>query len=634
MKYLELVPLKQSKQLSKQNLWTFDCETKDGLKGAQLYCWSLATNSGGNNREVKVYSGKTIDSFFKTLIELNNPNKKQIIYVHNLSFDCRFLIDYCIRKKLSFKPIYANSNVILFYISDLNFKFIDSFQFLLSTQEKAEITYNVPKELTKIDCSDLFKSDFKKWTDSDKKRVLEHNKNDVLALQFILKRFREQMYENANVDLLQCNTLAGLSLKAFRKCMQSAIVNPYINVNFDLQTKKYNYILQDEKYHFAKSAYFGGRTECFNHALVKNVKYFDKVSMFPAQMKFQLFPKGIPYWEKDSNKIAGSLTDKLSIIEARMIPNYKEKYPVLPFRKENKTIFGNFNEVGIWTSIEIKYAISRGYQFKFLRALIFPESFNPFSDFIDKFFTIKQKSVGSVRQIAKIILNSCYGKFGQRVEQIGSDTKFFDCESEAIEFYENKIDNDEKAFMEYNECYKRWSVRFSESRTQLQSFQIVHLSAFITAYARIELLKGIHELTDNSIPVYYCDTDSIVTIDNSILNLGKELGCWDIECTFDEFKCIAPKCYLAKFENSLIIKVKGIRKDKIKSWVKEYSTIESVLPQLEQTIELEAQYLPVKSALLREKSALAFLPSSKKLSLIDSKRKVLENADTLPLSDT
>lgn len=294
---------------------------------------------------------------------------------------------------------------------------------------------------------------------------------------------------------------------------------------------------------------------------------------------------------------------------------------------------GNYKEIGIWTSVEINYALQRGYSFKFYLALIFPEKFNPFEPFIDKFFELKKISKGSIRQIAKIILNSCYGKFGQRVDMESTDIKFFADEESAIQFYEEKIDKNEKALMEFNEVYNQYSVRFTEKRTRLEPFQIVHLSSFITAYARIELIKSIHELTDNEIPIYYCDTDSIVTIENSILQMGKELGTWDCEDSFDEFKCICPKCYLAKNEKGLIIKVKGIRKDKIKNWLGKYDSILDVIEELKKEIEIKEQYLPLKSSFIRNKSALSSAKMIKKLALTDLKRKVLVNEDTIPLRD-
>lgn len=647
MKYIELKRLKESQQMSKKTLWTYDCETKDGLKGKLLYCWSLATNSNGKNNAVKVYSGKSMLSFFNTIEKLKEKTT-QIIYVHNLQFDSRFIIDYCLRNNITYYDIYANSNLIILILPEFKMKFVDSFQFLLESQEKAEITYNVDIELRKIDCKEIFEKDFKKWSNLDKQLVIEHNKNDTLALRQIMLKFRKKIYEISNVDLLQTNTLASLSLKAFRKTLQQNILNCYITNHYDTISKKYFYQLNEEKYLFTKNSYYGGYTECLNHNIVKNVNYYDFVSRFPASMYEFDYPDGIPYWTTDKNEIESKLLTHLSIIEAKMIPNYSEKYPILPFRKNNRTIFGNFTEIGIWTNIEINYAIERNYSFEFIRALIFPSKFNPFKNFITKFFTIKQQNKGAIRQIAKIILNSSYGKFGQRIYQKSSVFKFFLNESEALEFYQDKIDNNINAQLEYNQIYEKYLVKFTEERKIIKPFQIVHLSSFVTAYSRIELLKKIHYLTDNNIIVYYCDTDSIVAEPNNIIKLGKNLGNFDIECSFKAFMGIAPKCYIAENiikvdkikklkskskQHKFLLKVKGIRRNKINEIIATNDSIEKIYQKIKSEIILDEQYLPIKSSLIRFKSTLSSVITTKQMSLTNSKRLVLENKSTLPLSD-
>lgn len=188
--------------------------------------------------------------------------------------------------------------------------------------------------------------------------------------------------------------------------------------------------------------------------------------------------------------------------------------------------------------------------------------------------------------------------------------------------------------MSYNEVYKQYCVRFSEECKILQPFQIVHLSSFITAYSRIELLKGIHNLTDNNYTVYYCDTDSIVTTDNSVLTLGKELGCWDIEKSFIEYKCLVPKCYIAfDSDNKMILKVKGIRRDKLEEISKKCKTINEVELLLKDEIVMNNQYLPLKSSLIRFKTALSSTITVKHLKLINSKRKILSDFSTIPITE-
>ena len=218
------------------------------------------------------------------------------------------------------------------------------------------------------------------------------------------------------------------------------------------------------------------------------------------------------------------------------------------------------------------------------------------------------------------------------MNQKKSDFKFFNTESEAREFYEEKIDSGNEAFLDFNQIYKQYSVRYTEDCKILQPFQIVHLSSFITAYSRIELLKGIHSLTDNNFIVYYCDTDSIVTTKNDVLELGHNLGNWDIEKEFNEFKCLVPKCYIAfDSENKMILKVKGIRRYKLEEISKSCKSIPEVEEILKEEITMSEQYLPLKSSLIRFKSALSSTQTKKHLKLINSKRIINEDFTTKPI---
>ena len=88
VKYAELKPLKQTKRLNTISIFTFDIETKDGLKGKEIYCWSFCKNQQGNN--FKVDSSLNIKDFIDYLRETKTKNQK-IIFSHNLTFDIRFI---------------------------------------------------------------------------------------------------------------------------------------------------------------------------------------------------------------------------------------------------------------------------------------------------------------------------------------------------------------------------------------------------------------------------------------------------------------------------------------------------------------------------------------------------------------
>lgn len=126
-----------------------------------------------------------------------------------------------------------------------------------------------------------------------------------------------------------------------------------------------------------------------------------------------------------------------------------------------------------------------------------------------------------MRYIAKLMLNSLYGKFG---------AKWF---NEMTEFH-----LDEEGVLE-------------TLRTHLGESATVYmpLAAFVTAWGRDKLLKAIYELQqqegDNFL---YCDTDSIhmkgYSIPTSVKVDDTAFGCWKIEFEFKRARYIHSKCYI------------------------------------------------------------------------------------------
>ena len=80
------------------------------------------------------------------------------------------------------------------------------------------------------------------------------------------------------------------------------------------------------------------------------------------------------------------------------------------------------------------------------------------------------------------------------------------------------------------------------------------VAAFVTSWARIELLKRLQESSEDSM---YCDTDSCISLKD--LPIGNCLGDWDREnIVVDKFVCGGPKsyCFLTK-DGKEVCKYKG-----------------------------------------------------------------------------
>lgn len=200
--------------------------------------------------------------------------------------------------------------------------------------------------------------------------------------------------------------------------------------------------------------------------------------------------------------------------------------PFLSIRTRDGSLvspIGTFS--GHFFSEEIKYALTLGYRFYFIRGYEFSSSDSFFTDYVDEFYKIRSTfPKGSPENaIAKLLLNSLYGRFGMGFEnrkhllipttEVNSYFKNFKIyeiaplgkhtliyydptqDSRTVEHFANVGKYSEKD----KNITKGKNLQFLEKNTSF-----VHVASAITAYARIFM----HPYTSDP-NVYYTDTDSL-----------------------------------------------------------------------------------------------------------------------------
>lgn len=180
-----------------------------------------------------------------------------------------------------------------------------------------------------------------------------------------------------------------------------------------------------------------------------------------------------------------------------------------------------------YRSIQNYYDIE---ELEFIEGIIYtPEntSNDIFNEYISKWRRIKEQAAregnAGLKQLAKIMLNSLYGKFAQSIDNIET---FF-------EFGENgSLTVSEGSF---------------DGKTSLKNMGI---AAMITSYAREILLDVANILSPEEF--LYCDTDSIIMTESGWRKIREvkglldkaEFGCWDVEHIVKEVKILHQKCYM------------------------------------------------------------------------------------------
>ena len=667
---LHLTPAKKPKNVSRFfKVWAFDCETKDGLHGTDLFCWSLACGQ-------RVISGN--DNLNGLFEYLSNPNDgahkrgQRIIYVHNLDFDGRFIIDHCIRNDIPWIPIKTNGLLALL-IPIWRVRFVDSVQFLQTSQEEADIEWETPPELCKFKEANLiFEKPFSSWNPDDEAIVRKRCELDVMGLRFIMKKFRRYMFNISGVDSAKALSLASLAMKAFRINMsthpiaqiaQKGLMSPFIRKRIKAVGGRggTTYIIETGYEKFCRRGYYGGITEIYDLNEHGPLFYIDRVSMYSSEMANNRFPMfenmvGIisnPLLIEYYCNAIDSPWEGMVEVEILHIPN-DERYPLLPQRRDNKMLFtietrwkDENDKFPVYTMPEIREALSLGYEFRYISAFLTDKSAMIFEHFIATFFPMKAENDGGIKRAAKIILNSAYGKFGENPIRQTQDWFHFHDEETAMNWLNENETNTLFSVFDGSALYYGAERR---STRHLRPHMNVIIAAYTTAYARIELRRFIRELDAQQINCIYSDTDSVIIPNTDVVkaklenilgySIGSrhELGDWDIELRMDEAKFLAPKAYIVSKadrepdEPKYYAKIKGTPLKTIAGLIKNAISISEVEAILREPIEIAERYATFTQS-LRSGETLRTREITKQYSFIYNKRRILPDLSTVPWSN-
>lgn len=387
------------------------------------------------------------------------------------------------------------------------------------------------------------------------KELSEYLRSDCIGLYQVLKKFSEwPLIKKSGM----ATTIASQALRVFRTYQEKILFMP-------------------SEYHndFSRQSYYGGRVEIFKPLCEKTIYEYDVNSLYPFIMLSHIYPVSCGIISRTYK------SDRLGIYECEVVSPKNLYVPCLGILSKNKYIFplGSFR--GVFTSAEIEYARSLGYKIKVLKGIYFKDSKNIFKEYVTDIYDIRLKSKpGSIDNIiAKLLLNSLYGRFGMNPEK---ENITFDLKKGVTPYIEIKQGNRQQ------EIYKE--------ATMLDSYINVAIASFVTSYARIHMHKLYMKCEKN---LYYTDTDSIFTTQK--METSNELGALKLSGAYDSACFLLPKTYYLKSKSKSKIAMKGFDSKKIKSF-----TIDDFKNMLEghiKTIKIknEPKFATLKQALKKKK---------------------------------
>jgi hypothetical protein len=249
------------------------------------------------------------------------------------------------------------------------------------------------------------------------------------------------------------------------------------------------------------------------------------------------------------------------------------KHPILQRRIKTNQGLRTIAGLGTWTgwifSGEMDNAIKYGYTFDILKGYQFNKGYI-FKEYIDKMYNLRMNYLkgNPMNLIAKLLMNSLYGKFGMKLEttimdifDISSETEkaifkdLLDVYGETIKDYV-EIDNHVLSIRESLINYK-----YNEDEDLFHGFDInIAIASAVTAGARMWM--SVYK-NNPLYTLYYSDTDNLV-VDRPLPSfmVGKELGQFKLEYIIKRAVFLAPKVYsLITTDNEEIIKVKGVKSE-------------------------------------------------------------------------
>ena len=505
-----------------------------------VWAWALCDIEEPKNVDV----GNSIETFFHRIEKENNP----YIYFHNLKFDGEFILYYLMKN--GFEYVESNekrdktfscliSDMGLFYQIEVYFKvgkktkkvtFIDSLKIINQSVEsmprtfkieenKLEIDYNAPREIGHV------------LTEQE----TDYVKNDVVIVAKALKYLFDM-----GLTKMTAGSNALSEYKEITKLNRFRSLYKPLNYEIDKDIRR---------------AYRGGFTYCnpvYKNSSVGEGEVLDVNSLYPSVMYKEMLPFGEPFFyegEYIEDKVYPLYIQRLTCsfkIKEGKIPTIQIKHSRF-VDNEYLTDSGIEPVALTLTSVDLKLFLEQydvwdlhyesGWKFKAMRGL--------FTEYIDKWIKVKNDATISgnkgMRQVAKIMLNSLYGKFATSLDVQGK-----------IPYLENDI------------------VKYKLGEKKEKDGVYLPMGAFITAYARDKTIRTSQAIKDYSIKKYgvdmycYSDTDSIHTIlpIEELVQFCEiddvELGKWKHESHFTRAKFIRQKTYLEEIDGEIQITCAGM----------------------------------------------------------------------------
>lgn len=470
---------------------------------------------------VEIDTGKTvfisnnIDDFFSYL-----ENKNSVVYFHNLKFDGEFILSYLLSHGYKYSDS-RNDKTFNSLISDTGVFYSITVYFKKKNKKYNKVVFYDSLKKLPFKVSVISKA----FELSDSKLEIEYNTYRPVGHQLTEEEIK--YIEN------DCKIVAGALKIQLGKGLKritnaSDALNGYKEILTKRKFEKYFPVFPVELDSDIRQAYKGGFTFLSKHFRNKNITAgvrFDVNSLYPYVMYSKLLPYGYPmYFEGEYEQ-----DENFPLYIVKMWCEFEIKDKHIPtIQLKNNFAFvpteylenSNGEQVCLYlTNVDLQLMKDHYnlYNVEYECGWKFKGATGLFKDYIDYWGHIKETSTGALRQLAKLMLNSLYGKFATNPKR---RKKIPILDLDGI-------------------------VKYSLDDPEIDEPVYTAIGCFITAYAREKTIRSAQQVYDRFI---YADTDSLhlsgCDIPECLDIHPTRLGAWKHEGTFCNSYFIRAKTYM------------------------------------------------------------------------------------------
>jgi hypothetical protein len=447
--------------------------------------------SYGRHREQKVWHYFTEAVDFWAFVYSHTKRKRKLwLIARNVDFDFTILQGWHYLRQVGFKLKFFHSSGVTTVISVKSrhgsIIFVDSLNWFRESLQKTGKRIGLPK----------LSIDFETCSE---KELIAYCRRDV---EIELENFKlfVKFLEDNQISRLRY-TIGSTALSAFLFAGGGGKI--YIHNN-------------EQAIELERDSFRGGRVECFYIGEKTNERLYilDVNSLYPAVMHNSFYP--VRYRKIVTSCSPDTLRNRIKTFAAIAQVLIETDEPAYAVRR-NYTIF----PVGcFWVTLttpELQYAFARGHV-KEVRRAVFYKQIKLFEHYVERFYKLRRKfestGRGDYAEICKLLLNSLYGKFGQKAdvwEKVG------DCPGEP--------DRIEVTF-------RTGGLRATQIRYLLgEVFELIGfeecfnsfpaIASHVTAYGRMYLYELMNQAGQGN--YFYCDTDSLIVNEVGLCNLENRI---------------------------------------------------------------------------------------------------------------